>query len=124
MDRERLQELVHRDTPSPREISAQKQLKNHLQRQTSQYELYTSDHEAVLSHLTIQGIMSLRNGPFTLLPHHTPDIDLRNITHLDLAVVPFGEPEPKVVLPKKKAEDDGKQAHAILFAVAPIRPVQ
>lgn len=125
MDRERLQELVPRDSTSPREILAQKQLRNQLQRRDSQYELYTSDNMAVLSNLTIQGIMSLRNGPFTLLPHHTPDIDLRNITDLNLAVVPFGEPEPKVVLsPKKKDEDDSKQALTIFVPVVPIRPVQ
>ena len=124
MDRERLQELVQRDTTSPRETLAQRQPKNHLQRRNSQYESYISDNVVVLSQLTIQGIMSLRDGPFTLLPHHTLHIDFRNITHLDLAVVPFGEPEPKVVIPKKNAEDDSKQAHNILITLVPIQPVK
>ena len=111
MDRELLRDLLQHDTTSSREILAQNQPKNHLQRRDSQYELYISNHVAVFSNLTIQGIMSLRNGPFTLLPNHIPDIDLRSITHLDLAIVPFGEPEPRVVISKKKAEDDSKQVY-------------
>ena len=107
IERRRLQELFQRPTTSPRETLAQKQLMNQLQQRNSQYELYKSKTVLVMSKMTIQDIMSLRKGPFTTAPFQMLDIDLRGITHLELALLPFGEAKV-VTVPRMEADPDSK----------------
>lgn len=115
MERGRLQELVERATTSPREVLVQKQLKAQLYHRNTQYELYKDDKRVVIDKMTIQNIMSLRKGPFTTVPFQMADINLRNIVHLDLAVLPFGE---KPVVHKKAGTSSkrfiGSPLHDIL----------
>ncbi|KAL8795000.1 MAG: hypothetical protein Q9195_002448 [Heterodermia aff. obscurata] len=94
-DQERLRGLVFRSASSPQQALAQKQLKDHLEEYDLSQEKHGSGEQFIAQGLTIQNIMDLRGGPFTLSPFSTQRLEVHNIRHLDIAVVPFWKEEQK-----------------------------
>ena len=94
-DEERLRGLVLRPTSSPHQALAQKHLRDHLEKHEFTHEKHRPGEEFIAQDLTIQDIMNLRRGPFTISPFQTQRLELQNIRHLDIAVVPFWKEETK-----------------------------
>ena len=95
MDEERLRGLVLRPTSSPHQALAQKHLRDHLEKHDRSHEMLRTGQEFIAQGLTIQNIMNLRRGPFTLSPFQTQRLEIQNIRHLDVAMAPFWKEEAK-----------------------------
>lgn len=89
MEHERLRDLVLRPAASPHRALAQKYLRNQLQKHELHQGLHYSGTDLTIENLDIQEMMGLRSGPFTRSPFQTFKVDVQNIRHLDIAVVPF-----------------------------------
>lgn len=95
MDQERIRGLVSRPTSSPHQALAQKHLKDHLEKYDLSHETHKPGQEFIVHGLTVQKIMGLRSGPFTLSPFQTQRLEVQNIRHLDISMVPFWKEEAK-----------------------------
>ena len=95
IEEERLRSLVLRPASTPQQALARRHLRDHLERQDVAHEEHRSGQRIIASNLTIQEIMNLRRGPFTQSPFQAQRLDIQNIRHLDIAMMPFWKEETR-----------------------------
>ena len=100
LDHERLQELVDHGIMTPQEAEAQKQLKHKLEQRRLKKISDRMGVDLTLDDLTIFDIITFRRGPFSTPPFPCPKVEVRNITHLDIAVMPFWPHEAPKATPE------------------------